>query len=93
MQMQYDKQTLHSANIYQIFTYVKNKEAEMNGQPHEVAGILLYARTDEDTYPANDYRMSGNRISARALNLDEDFSIIRKQLDKIAYEFLGVYVA
>ena len=93
MQMQYEKQTLHSANIYQIFTYVKNKEVEMSGQPHEVSGMLLYARTDEDTYPANDYRMSGNRISARALNLDEEFSVIQKQLNSIAYEFLGVDVA
>ena len=46
MQRQYDKNTLHSGNLYQIFTYVKNKEAELAGQPHEVSGMLLYARTD-----------------------------------------------
>ena len=28
MQVQYDKHTLHSNNLYQIFTDVKNKECE-----------------------------------------------------------------
>ena len=47
-QSQYDAHTLHSNNLYQIFTYVKNKEAELANVPHEkVAGMLLYARTDE----------------------------------------------
>ena len=84
MQKQYDKHTLHSGNLYQIFTYVKNKDTELFGQPHEVSGILLYARTDEDVYPENEYRMSGNRIGVRILNLDSDFEDIKAQLDGIA---------
>lgn len=68
-QLQYDKHTLHSGNVYQIFTYVKNKEAELSDKPHEVSGMLLYAKTDEDIYPENEYRMSGNRIEVRTLNL------------------------
>lgn len=83
-QKQYDKHTLHSGNLYQIFTYVKNKEAELSDQPHEVSGMLLYARTDEEVYPENEYRMSGNRISVRTLNLDRDFGDIKAQLDSIA---------
>ncbi len=46
LQTQYDTRTLHSGNLYQIFTYVKNKEHELNGLPHEVSGMLLYAKTD-----------------------------------------------
>lgn len=53
-QLQYDKHTLHSGNVYQIFTYVKNKEAELSDKPHEVSGMLLYAKTDEDIYPENE---------------------------------------
>ena len=34
-QSQYDTHTLHSGNLYQIFTYVKNKEAELEGKPHD----------------------------------------------------------
>ena len=88
-QRQYDKSTLHSGNLYQIFTYVKNKEAELVGQPHMVSGLLLYARTDEEIYPENEYLMSGNYIGVRTLNLDGDFGMIKRQLDEIAEKFFG----
>ncbi len=85
-QAQYDVRTLHSGNLYQIFTYVKNKEAELGGTPHEVSGMLLYARTDETVLPNNTYKMSGNRISVSTLNLDCDFDEIADQLNQIAVE-------
>ena len=82
----YDVRTLHSGNLYQIFTYVKNKEAELGDTPHEVSGMLLYARTDETILPNNTYKMSGNRISVKTLNLDPDFDEIVSQLNQIAVE-------
>ena len=85
-QAQYDVRTLHSGNLYQIFTYVKNKEAELGDTPHEVSGMLLYARTDEMILPNNTYKMSGNRISVKTLNLDCDFDEIVSQLNQIAVE-------
>lgn len=85
-QTQYDTHTLHSANLYQIFTYVKNQEAKMTTDPHEVSGMLLYARTDEAVQPDKTYRMSGNKISVRTLNLNCDFSAVRAQLNEIAKE-------
>lgn len=87
-QIQYDKTTLYSSHLYQIFTYVKNKEAELRDCPHEVSGMLLYAKTDEDIYPENEYSMSGNRIVVRTLNLDCDFSMIKSQLDGIVEKYL-----
>lgn len=45
--------------------------------------MLLYAQTDEDVIPNNTYKMSGNQISVRALNLNQDFSGIAKDLDSI----------
>ena len=56
-QMQYDMHTLHSGNLYQIFTYVKNKDTEFGDQPHKVFGMLLYAATDEAIQPDNTYQM------------------------------------
>ena len=47
-------------NLYQIFTYVKNKDAEFGDEPHRVSGMLLYAATDKAIQPDNSYRMSGN---------------------------------
>jgi len=51
--------------------------------------MLLYAKTDEDIYPENEYRMSGNRIAVRTLDLNQEFSEIAKQLDNIAVEHFG----
>ena len=87
-QRHFDQHTIHSANLYQIFTYVKNKEAKLADRPHEVSGMLLYARTDEEVYPEHEYRMSGNRIEVRTLNLDETFSLMKSQLDGIAEKYL-----
>ena len=67
----------------------KNKEAELADQPHKVAGMLLYARTDEEIYPEKEYRMSGNQIVVRTLNLDGDFDMIKNQLNEIAEKFFG----
>ena len=54
-QVQFDKHTLHSGNLYQIFTYVKNKEYELRDREHKVAEMLLYAKPDEEIYPDNVY--------------------------------------
>lgn len=85
-QTQYDVHTLHSGNLYQIFTYVKNKDTEFGDKPHTVSGMLLYAATDEAIQPDNSYQMSGNKISVRTLDLNRDFSEIAAQLNAIVAE-------
>lgn len=81
MKAPYMTQTLHSGNLYQIFTYVKNWSAA----PDEtISGMLLYARTDDGIQPDNDYQMSGNQISVKTLDMDSDFTEIAAQLDAIA---------
>lgn len=87
LQWQFDKATVHSGNLYQIFAYVKNKEAELVGASHEVSGTLLYATTDEDVQPDCTYQMSGNKIGVRTLDLDRPFDEIKAQLDGIAEEY------
>lgn len=86
-QVQFDNHSVHSGNLYQIFTYVKNKEAELASVKHEVSGMLLYAQTDDEIQPDQNYKMSGNRIAVKTLDLNCDFSEIRKQLDGIAEEY------
>jgi 5-methylcytosine-specific restriction enzyme subunit McrC len=80
--------TVHSGNLYQIFTYVKNTTEELKGKDYLVSGMLLYARTTESIQPDNEYMMSGNRISVKTLDLNRDFSEIRTQLDAIVNENL-----
>ena len=81
--VQFDKYMLHSGNLYQIFTYVKNKEYELRDKEHKVSGMLLYAKTDEDVYPEQVYQMSGNQISVRTLDLNKPFTEIAEQLNAI----------
>ncbi|MFR5816417.1 5-methylcytosine-specific restriction endonuclease system specificity protein McrC [Hominisplanchenecus sp.] len=83
-QVQLDKHTLHSGNLYQIFTYVKNKEYELKDKDHRVSGMLLYAKTDEEIYPNNVYQMSGNQITVSTLDLNKTFAEIAEQLNTIA---------
>ena len=90
-QAQYDVHTLHSNNLYQIFTYVKNKDAEFGVKPHTVSGLLLYAQTDEAIQPDNVYQMSGNKISVKTLDLNREFSEIAAQLDAIVDGHFGMF--
>ena len=82
LQSQFDKRTLHSSNIYQIFTYVKNQDAYSTGK---VSGLLLYAKTDEDITPDCEFNIGGNQIGAKTLDLNKDFTLIARQLDEIAF--------
>ncbi len=72
-----NKQTFHSHNLYQIFTYVKNKDMDNKGN---VSGMLLYAKTDEEVTPDAKFSMGGNRIEIRSLDLNRDFLEIENQL-------------
>ncbi len=83
---QYGVSSLHSGNLYQIFTYVKNKQVQVE-EGHEVAGMLLYAKTDGAIIPnKNSYNMSGNKITADSLDLNCDFADIKRHLDSIVEE-------
>ena len=87
LQKQFDKYTLHSGNVYQIFTYVKNQDAAGTGN---VAGLLLYAKTEESITPDCTFNMCGNQIGAKTLDLNTDFQVIAGQLDAIAGEYFGI---
>ena len=86
LQEHYSNKSVHSNNLYQIFTYVKNRDVELKEKNMKVSGMLLYAKTDEEQYPDNTYNMSGNRISVKTLDLNQDFDGIKEQLDDIVYE-------
>ena len=86
LQTNYNKKAIHYGNLYQIFTYVKNKTVEV-GTNYNVSGMLLYAKTDSLDYPDYTYCMSGNKISAKVLDLNVDFNLICRQLDNIVEEY------
>lgn len=78
--------TVHSANIYQIYTYVKNMDKDHTGK---VSGMLLYAGTDDSEGDLKQgYALGGNGISIRTLNLDCDFKEIRMQMGAIVRDWM-----
>ena len=80
-QVNFNVHTVHSHNMYQIFTYVKNKEYDLrekalktgNTDVVEVSGMLLYAKTDDEIKPNQEYQMSGNQIGVKTLDLNQRF--------------------
>ena len=80
----YNKRSFHSHNLYQLFTYVKNRDIDHTGR---VAGVLLYAKTDEEVTPDNSYHMDQNQITITNLNLEGDFEVIRNKLNELAESF------
>ena len=81
--------TIHSGNLYQIFAYVKNAQESLPEGAPSVSGMLLYAKTDEEVFPQNNYLMSGNLVEAKALDLSGDFPSIRRQLDGIVEKYFA----
>lgn len=86
MQSQFDVQSIHSGNLYQVFAYVKNLDKDNTGN---VAGMLLYAKTQEQITPNNKYSMGGNTIWVKTLDLNLPFTQIAEQLEKIAGNYFG----
>ncbi|HNX15643.1 MAG TPA: 5-methylcytosine-specific restriction endonuclease system specificity protein McrC [Oscillospiraceae bacterium] len=86
MQTQFNKQTFHSGNLYQIFTYVKNQDKNKTGN---VSGMLLYAKTQESVTLDCNFILSGNKFTVKTLDLNQPFSEIKSQLDMIITDTFG----
>ena len=68
---------LHSANLYQLLAYLRNREAtEASGPKHE--GILLYPTVD--TPVSVDVCLEGFPIRARSIDLAQDWRNIHDDL-------------
>ncbi len=81
---QFDSHKIHSNNLYQIFTYVKNQDANNTGN---VAGMLLYAKTEEDITPDCEFVISGSKIKVKTLDLNQSFPTIADQLNALVNSY------
>lgn len=77
----FEKKSIPPANLYQIYSYVKNRDILETGK---VSGMLLYAKTKDITPLKQKYIIGGSDIWVRTLDLDTDFKYIRESLDEIA---------
>lgn len=79
MQTHFDKKSIRSGHMYQIYTYVKNLDRDRRGK---VSGMLLYAHTEEEIEPDLDVVIDGNRFLVKTLDLNQEFNAIRAQLNE-----------
>ena len=83
MQVQFNKATVHSGNLYQIYTYVMNCGKGHKAPKGKVDGMLLYAKTDEEIVPDGVMKLNdGNAIYFRTLDLNVPFDNIKSQLEE-----------
>lgn len=81
MQTHHEKRTIHSANQFQIHSYVVNHDKNHTGKTD---GMLLYARTEEQIQPDGQMRLpEGNTIYYRTLDLNQEFEGIKNQLEAL----------
>lgn len=75
------KETLHSAHLYQLFAYLKNWPAKADQQ---VDGLLLYAKSDQGIELDQWYSLQGHTLRVKTLDLNQPFENIARVLDEIA---------
>lgn len=85
MQTHHDKKTIHSANQFQIHSYVVNHDRNHTGKTD---GMLLYAKTEEEIQPNGQMKLpDGNTIYYRNLDLNQEFDGIKKQLETFVQSY------
>lgn len=71
---------LHSANLYQLLAYLRNRQATLpDGAKHD--GILLYPQVGTRPLRA-DIRLEGFRIQARTVDLNQDWHLIHAEMQE-----------
>lgn len=73
----YEASRIHSANLYQLFAYLKNMEGR-DGPDSQAEGMLLYPVVDREV--RLDYQISGHRVRICTVNLAADWTDIRDEL-------------
>ena len=69
----------HTANLYQIFSYLINQRRHI-GWEH-VEGMLLYPTTTEDF--KHDFKLSGHRVQIASINLNQNWQQLEEDLKKL----------
>jgi 5-methylcytosine-specific restriction enzyme subunit McrC len=76
-QKYYDRQSIHSPNLYQVFSYLKNLELR-EGPDGMADGMLLYPVVEKPI--RLEYRLSGHSVRINTLDLSADWQDIRREL-------------
>ncbi|QNA46127.1 5-methylcytosine-specific restriction endonuclease system specificity protein McrC [Lacibacter sediminis] len=81
MTLNYDKERIKSANLYQLFSYLLNQE-DGTAKNQQAKGILLYPTIETD-YNLN-FQYKQHEIQIRTINLNSNWKNIANRLKEIA---------
>jgi 5-methylcytosine-specific restriction enzyme subunit McrC len=76
-QTYYESESIHSSNLYQIFSYLKNLESR-GGADAKADGMLLYPVVDRSV--RLQYELPGHNIKICTLNLSAEWKEIHSEL-------------
>ncbi len=80
MTLNYDKEKIKSANLYQLFSYLLNQQ-DSNLKTQKATGILLYPTIETD-YNLN-FKYHEHKIQIRTVNLNSNWRVISARLKEI----------
>ena len=80
LQTNYDRETIYSPHLYQLFAYLKNVEPR-GGVDAKAEGILLYPVADRNI--RLNYQMPGHMLRIRTVNLSRPWQEIHNELLQI----------
>ncbi len=80
-QKYYDKESIHSGNIFQIMAYLDNIQLR-GGNDSNAEGMLLYPVVD--SHVSETYKMNGKTIHIKTIDLGANWRDIRNDLLEIA---------
>jgi 5-methylcytosine-specific restriction enzyme subunit McrC len=83
LQTRYDSERIHSANLYQLFAYLKNLE-QRGGTDASAQGMLLYPVVDRELRLS--YEMQGHVIRVCTVNLVREWKEIKAELTGLLSE-------
>ena len=83
-QRNFNKDSFHSDNLYQLFSYVKNLES-CGGIDATASGMLIYPLVNNSV--AEDYLIHGHKMSIRTIDLSLEWPLIESSLLGFISEF------
>ena len=81
LQSYHDRQSYHSGNLYQLFSYLKNAEAR-GGSYTGAEGLLLYPTVSVSLHDS--FSVQGHRLRVATIDLAQDWRGIRRDLLRFA---------
>lgn len=80
LQTYYDKESIHSANLYQLYAYLENLQP-IDEREQYCEGVLLYPTTDQELDLR--FKIKGHPVNIRTINLNQDWQKIHQNLLKL----------